>query len=80
VTPWQSPAAIAGRSLSSIEATHYLKVLVPGEADQALPADHRTAGRAGAEGIITGCTEIELLVTSDDAGLPYFPPGCAPRP
>ena len=34
----------------------------------------------GAEGIITGCTEIELLVTSDDAGLPYIPPGCTPRP
>ena len=34
----------------------------------------------GAEEIITGCTEIELLVTSDDAGLPYIPPGCTPRP
>jgi aspartate racemase len=31
-----------------------------------------------AEGIITGCTEIELLVTSDDAGLPYIPPSCTP--
>ncbi len=30
-----------------LEATHYLKVLVPGETDWALPADHRTAGRAG---------------------------------
>jgi aspartate racemase len=28
---------------------------------------------AGAEGVIAGCTEIELLVTADDAGLPYFP-------
>jgi aspartate racemase len=27
----------------------------------------------GAEGVIAGCTEIELLVTSDDADLPYFP-------
>jgi aspartate racemase len=27
----------------------------------------------GAEGVIAGCTEIELLVTADDAGLPYFP-------
>ena len=26
----------------------------------------------GAEGIITGCTEIELLVTSDDAGHPAY--------
>ncbi len=27
----------------------------------------------GAEGIIAGCTEIELLVHGDQAGLPYFP-------
>jgi aspartate racemase len=27
----------------------------------------------GAEGVIAGCTEIELLVTGEDAGLPYFP-------
>lgn len=27
----------------------------------------------GAEGIIAGCTEIELLVSSADAGAPYFP-------
>lgn len=26
----------------------------------------------GAEGIIAGCTEIELLVTADDLDLPYF--------
>lgn len=32
----------------------------------------RLAGQ-GAEGVIAGCTEIELLVTGDDAGLPYFP-------
>jgi aspartate racemase len=27
----------------------------------------------GAEGIIAGCTEIELLVGPDDLGVPYFP-------
>jgi len=27
----------------------------------------------GAEGIIAGCTEIELLVAADDVSLPYFP-------
>lgn len=27
----------------------------------------------GAEGVIAGCTEIELLITGDDAGMPYFP-------
>jgi aspartate racemase len=27
----------------------------------------------GAEGVIAGCTEIELLVTGDDTGVPYFP-------
>ncbi len=32
----------------------------------------RLAGH-GAEGVIAGCTEIELLVSADDAGLPYFP-------
>ena len=28
---------------------------------------------AGAEGVIAGCTEIELLVTEDDVFVPYFP-------
>ena len=28
---------------------------------------------AGAEGIIAGCTEIELLIGSDDVSVPYFP-------
>lgn len=32
----------------------------------------RLAGR-GAEGIIAGCTEIELLIGPDDIDLPYFP-------
>lgn len=27
----------------------------------------------GAEGVIAGCTEIELLVTSTDVSVPYFP-------
>lgn len=27
----------------------------------------------GAEGLIAGCTEIELLVGPDDVGVPYFP-------
>lgn len=27
----------------------------------------------GAEGIIAGCTEIELLLTPDDVAVPYFP-------
>ncbi len=27
----------------------------------------------GAQGVIAGCTEIELLVTPDDVGVPYFP-------
>ena len=29
--------------------------------------------KRGAEGIIAGCTEIELLVTPDDVDCPYFP-------
>jgi aspartate racemase len=28
---------------------------------------------AGAQGVIAGCTEIELLVTADDVTMPYFP-------
>ncbi len=28
---------------------------------------------AGAQGVIAGCTEIELLVTPDDVTVPYFP-------
>jgi aspartate racemase len=28
---------------------------------------------AGARGVIAGCTEIELLVTAADVGIPYFP-------
>jgi len=30
-------------------------------------------GSAGAQGVIAGCTEIELLVSEDDVFLPYFP-------
>ena len=32
----------------------------------------RLQGR-GAEGVIAGCTEIELLVRPEDVGVPYFP-------
>ena len=28
---------------------------------------------AGAEGVIAGCTEIELLVGPDDVAVPWFP-------
>ncbi|MFV1999159.1 MAG: aspartate/glutamate racemase, partial [Acidimicrobiia bacterium] len=27
----------------------------------------------GAEGVIAGCTEIELLVTGNDVPVPFFP-------
>lgn len=30
-------------------------------------------GSAGAQGVIAGCTEIELLVAEDDVFVPYFP-------
>ena len=30
-------------------------------------------GASGAQGVIAGCTEIELLVTEDDVFIPYFP-------
>ena len=38
----------------------------------AVPADHRAARRAGAEGIILGCTEMELLLNSDDSSVPLL--------
>lgn len=28
---------------------------------------------AGAEGVVAGCTEIELLISEDDVSVPYFP-------
>jgi aspartate racemase len=28
---------------------------------------------SGAQGVIAGCTEIELLITPDDVEIPYFP-------
>jgi aspartate racemase len=28
---------------------------------------------AGADGVVAGCTEIELLVGPDDVAVPYFP-------
>jgi aspartate racemase len=28
---------------------------------------------SGAQGVIAGCTEIELLVTARDVAIPYFP-------
>ena len=40
--------------------THYLEVI--GRLQQ-----------RGAEGIVAGCTEIELLIQADDLSLPYFP-------
>ena len=30
-------------------------------------------GVSGAQGVIAGCTEIELLVSRDDVFVPYFP-------
>ena len=33
----------------------------------------------GAEGIILGCTEIELLVTGEDCPVPVFPTACTSR-
>ena len=39
-----------------------------------LPGRHRPAwSRAGAQGIILGCTEIELLIGPADSPVPVFP-------
>ena len=37
------------------------------------PGDHRQTGAAGAEGVVLGCTELELLVAADDSPVPLFP-------
>jgi aspartate racemase len=51
--------------------------LVRGVVTEESRAEYRTIigrlFRAGAEGIILGCTEIELLVTADDSPVPIFP-------
>lgn len=44
----------------------------PRSRDRYLEIIQRLAAR-GAEGIIAGCTEIELLVGADDIDLPYYP-------
>lgn len=44
----------------------------PRSRDRYLEIIQRLAG-SGAEGIIAGCTEIELLVGADDIDLPYYP-------
>jgi aspartate racemase len=46
--------------ISDASRQHYLEII-------------RRLTEQGAEGVIAGCTEIELLVTGDDTGLPYFP-------
>ena len=51
--------------------------LVQGELNRSSQEDYLDVidrlGSAGAEGVIAGCTEIELLVTEDDVFVPYFP-------
>jgi aspartate racemase len=43
------------------------------ESRQAFRAVIRRLAERGAEGVILGCTEIELLVGPDDADVPVFP-------
>ena len=47
-------------------------LVVPASRDEYLAIIGRLQA-AGAEGVIAGCTEIELLVTPDDVDCPYFP-------
>jgi len=52
-------------------AAHGLDVFVPGaEGRRAVIAD---LVAAGAEGVVLGCTEIELLIGPDDSPVPVFP-------
>ena len=47
-------------------------VVEPASKEKYLAAIERLIGR-GAQGVIAGCTEIELLVNADDVDVPYFP-------
>jgi aspartate racemase len=47
-------------------------ILHPASRARIVDVIERLAAR-GAQGVIAGCTEIEMLVTSDDVTLPYFP-------
>ena len=63
-------------------AGHGLTVLIPRESDRGEVRDrsrqifraviHRLA-EAGAEGVVLGCTEIELLISAADSPIPVFP-------
>lgn len=46
--------------------------IVPESEDKYLEAIERLLAR-GAEGVISGCTEIELLIGPDDLSCPFFP-------
>jgi aspartate racemase len=47
-------------------------ILDPASRSRIVAVIGRLAAR-GAQGVIAGCTEIEMLVTTDDVSVPYFP-------
>jgi len=48
-------------------------IINPASREQVLDIIGRMSREDAVEGVIAGCTEIELLVTQDDLDVPYFP-------
>jgi aspartate racemase len=48
-------------------------IIKPASREQALEVIGRMSREDAVQGVIAGCTEIELLVTQDDLDVPYFP-------
>ena len=48
-------------------------IINPGSREQVLEVIGRMSREDAVQGVIAGCTEIELLVTRDDLDVPYFP-------
>ena len=48
-------------------------IINPGSREQVLGIIARMSRKEAVQGVIAGCTEIELLVTRDDLDVPYFP-------
>ena len=48
-------------------------IINPASREQVLGIIARMSRKEAVQGVIAGCTEIELLVTQDDLDVPYFP-------
>ncbi len=67
------PDATDRQKVDSVIFSELVQGIVDPDSRAALVAIVGRLASAGAEGIIAGCTEIELLVSPKDVALPYFP-------